>query len=191
MVQMNKIMGMGVLVVAAAACGPANKNARVNVYYDQVENFHTYALASDSSGSTGPGLNGMFVMYRITKIENTGSEAKSFVFKKGKIVTVTKDETVNEEAGADNILLSSQLLDNVTVGPGQTLTDANGLGCIIKVARMNDPKLLATTSSPVELMHTIDTSQPVSMKRIASDNGNALELETALPSSLQNVCGTN
>lgn len=165
------------------SCQKPNNNARVKIEFEQIANFAVYYLSSDSSSSHGAG-DGMFVMYSIKKITNTGSEAKTFVFNKHKVVAVTPDETSNEEPNSDNILLGSELANNITVAPGATVTN---LGCIIKHVLTPNPQSLANTSGLVELIHQIDQSQPVTMTRIAGNTSVAL-VSNALPSSLQGLC---
>lgn len=172
------IPGLAVLT----GCDP-NNNARVYIEYDQVVNFPTYTLGGNST--TGPGLDGMFIQYKITKITNTGSEAKTFVFDKHNVLTVTSYKNTNEEPSGDNILLGNSLANNISVQPGQTL---NNVGCIIKIARASNPQELFNTSALVDLMHKIKQSQPVTMKRRANDSNTAM-VNTATSSVLQNFCG--
>ena len=163
------------------ACNPNNK-ARVNIVYDQVANFTEYKLSSDAFSTTS--TNGMFVQYSIKQISNNGSEAKTFVFDKNRIVAITPDSTSNAEPGADNILLGSKFAHNVTVAAGQTL---NNVGCIIKNVLTSNPQSLVSTTGFVDIIHQLENDQPVSMKRAANDSSVAL-VTTALPSVLQNLC---
>ncbi|MCI0455140.1 MAG: hypothetical protein L0Y68_09115 [Candidatus Dadabacteria bacterium] len=175
------VVGVAVLV----ACARPNINAQVQIEYEQLANFYEYKLSPDAFSSTGAG-NGMFILYKIKKITNTGSEAMAYVFDKHKVLTVTPDQTSNDEPSGDNILLGAKLVTNLTVQPGQTKTNS---GCIIKNAHTSNPQSLANTSALVDLIHQIDPSQPVSMARVPGDNTTAL-VGNALPSTLQNLCGT-
>ena len=163
------------------ACNPNNK-ARVNIVYDQVANFTEYKNSPDAFSTSS--TNGMFVQYSIKQISNTGSEAKTFVFKKDRIVAITPDSTNNDDAGSDNILLGPELAHNITVNAGQTL---NNVGCIIKNVLTSNPQSLVSTTGFVDIVHQVDKDQPVSMKRSANDTSVAL-VTTALPSVLQNLC---
>jgi hypothetical protein len=160
-----------------------NDKARVNIVYDQVANFSEYRLSSDASSSTS--TSGIYVQYRIEQISNTGQEAKTFVFNKHAVVAVAPDQTSNEEPYNDTILLGAKLPNNVTVQPGQTISN---VGCIIKEVLTANPQPLANTGGLVDLIHQIDSSQPVSMKRAQDDSSTALVMN-ALPSPLQNLCG--
>jgi len=187
---MRRIMiwGAAAAAVALAACGPANQKARVRVTYEQVADFADYRLAPDSNDSHAASPDGIFIMYRIKKIENTGAEAKSFTFKSSDVVIITDSKTTNETTSADNILLAGQLASPITVPAGQVVQKAKGLGCIIKVARANDPKTLV--GKMIDPIHTIDPKQPVSMERVPGNNSEAA-VTNALPGPLQNLCNTN
>ncbi|MGH7342855.1 MAG: hypothetical protein ACREKH_20415, partial [Candidatus Rokuibacteriota bacterium] len=176
-------------VLAMPACGSVNNNARVHVEYRQLANFHVYKLDPSSQSSTSAG-SGMFILYRITKITNTGSEAAAFTFSRDAVVLVTSDQTHNGEPSGDNILLGSQLITTLPVAAGQTLTQSGGLGCIIKTALTSDPQSLAHTGALLDPIYQIDTEQPVSMDRQAGNNSTALVID-ALPSALQSLCDTN
>ncbi len=178
------VIAMLISVAALTGCDKPNNNARVQVEYEQLANFAVYLLSPDASSSTGAG-NGMFILYKIKKIANTGSGAKTYVFDKHKVLTVVPDKTSNVEPSGDNILLGAKLVTNLTVQAGETKTNP---GCIIKNALTSNPQSLANTSALVDLIHQIDQSQPVSMSRIPGDNTTALVVN-ALPSALQNLCG--
>jgi len=178
------VIALVVSVAALAGCDGPNNNARVQIEYEQLANFAVYYLSPDASSSTGAG-DGMFILYKIKKIANTGSEAKTYVFDKHKVLAVTPDKTSNEEPSGDNILLGAKLVTNLTVQPGETKTNP---GCIIKHVLTSNPQSLANTSALVDLIHQIDQSQPVSMNRVPGDDTTAL-VTNALPSALQNLCG--
>jgi hypothetical protein len=181
-------------IVFAAACGPVANNARVHVNYEQVANFHSYVLSPDSNGSFSAG-DGMFIMYRIRSISNTGSEAEEFIFDKHKVVTITEDQISNEEPAGDTTLLGGQLITTLTVQPGETLTEPKGVGCFIKHVLTNSPEDLAHTTSLLDLKYTIDDSQPVSMHRGSGNTSTAIIIGDALPNApnvgLQQLCNTN
>lgn len=174
-------------LIAMAACGPANEKARVRITYEQVANFADYRLAPDSNDSHAASPDGIFILYRIKKIDNSGSGAKDFTFKSHDVVIVTDSKTTNEETSADNILLGSQLASPITVPKGQVMSKPKGLGCIIKVARSNNPTSLV--GKMIDPMHTIDPDQPVSMTRSPGNTSEAA-VTNALPGALQSLCNT-
>jgi hypothetical protein len=179
--------GVAVAVAALAACGPANEKARVHVMYEQVADFADYRLAPDSNDSHAASPDGIFVMYRIKRIDNTGAQAKPFTFKSHDLVMITGSKTTNEETDADNILLGSQLASPITVPAGQVMQKPKGLGCVIKVARATDPKTLV--GKMIDPLHTVDPGQPVSMDRTPGNTSEAA-VSNALPGPLQNLCNT-
>jgi hypothetical protein len=181
MYSIRHIVALATAVMALAAC-ETSENARVTVVYDQVANFGAYKLSPDASSSTGAGLNRLWVQYRIVSIANTGSEATSFSFDRNKILTVTSDGTINDGPSGENILLGAELATGINVAPGQT---ASNVGCIIKTFATNDPA--GSMMSLVDLLHQVNSDQPVTMKRAASDSSTAA-VGDALPSVLQNLC---
>jgi hypothetical protein len=196
-IQFNQCVRASALLAGAAiaaACDPVNNNARVHINYEQVAVFQSYKLAPSSSSSTAASPDGLFIMYRIRQIANTGSEAQAFTFDKHKVVLVTQDKTTNEEPSSDNILLSNQLFTGVTVPAGQTLTKPGGLGCIIKVARSSNLAPLAG-GALLDPIYQVNNQQPVSMHREPGNSSVAMILGDALPSAsnvgLQQLCNTN
>lgn len=177
---------MAAAILMMPGCDKPNNKARVTVVYDQLLNFGTYKLSPSSSSTTGPG-SGIYVMYKIKSITNTGSEAKIYEFRKDRIVAVTPDNTSNEEPGADNILLGAHLAHQVTVPAGQTV---NNPGCIIKTVLTANPQDYANTSGLVDILHQINQSQPVTMKRAPSDLDTGIVINAALPSLLQSKCAS-
>jgi hypothetical protein len=174
---------LAVVAFAMVACDRPNNAARVTVNYKQVANFSEYRLAPDASGSHGAG-NGMFVMYKVTQIINTGSEAAAFTFVPTKVVTVTPDETSNETVNVGNILLTNLNLASEAVAAGQTKTINK---CFIKQVLTDDPQALASTSGHVPVIYQINQSQPVTMHDLAP-NGNISLVLNALPNTLHQLC---
>lgn len=170
-----------ICLVAAAGCGPGNPNAGVSVSYKQVANFHEYRLASDSNDSHGAG-DGMFIMYKVTQIKNTGSAAQAFVFDVNKVVTVTPDKTSNETVNDGNILLGGQNLTTVSVPAAQTKSVS---GCFIKQALTANPQSLVLAQVPIT--YQIDPNQVVSMGNLAPA-GSVASVSNALPNTLQSLC---
>jgi hypothetical protein len=135
------------LVVAAGVLGLVGgcdtvEEARVHVVYEQIANFQSFVLSSDSTSSYGG--DGVFVLYKVDSISNEGMLAQEFVFDPDELLTVTPDATVNEGSGYDSILLSDQDADGIVVPAGQTLAENDGLGCFVKLAKTNDLEDLAT-----------------------------------------------
>jgi hypothetical protein len=172
------------VVLVLAGCKKPNEAARVVVEYKQIANFYDYRLAPDSNDSHGA-ANGMFIMYKVKQIKNTGSEAASFVFDVNKISTVAPDKTSNETVTDSNILLGSQNITTLTVGAGQT----NAVNkCFIKQALTNNPQSLV--SAQVGLLYAGTSDQPVTMTNVAP-NGSVAAVGNALPNPLQQLCSSN
>jgi hypothetical protein len=172
------------VVLVLAGCKKPNEAARVVVEYKQIANFYDYRLAPDSNDSHGA-ANGMFIMYKVKQIKNTGSEAASFVFDVNKISTVAPDKTSNESLPDGAILLGSQNITTITVGAGQT----NAVNkCFIKQALTNNPQSLV--SAQVGLLYAGTSDQPVTMTNVAP-NGSVAAVGNALPNPLQQLCSSN
>lgn len=184
MTRLYKIMLLMVVVLVLAGCKKPNEAARVVVEYRQVANFYDYRLAPDSNDSHGAS-NGMFIMYKVKQIKNTGSEAASFVFDVNKISTVAPDKTSNESLPDGAILLGSQNITTITVGAGQT----NAVNkCFIKQALTNNPQSLV--SAQVGLLYAGTSDQPVTMTNVAP-NGSVASVSNALPNPLQDLCSSH
>jgi len=166
-----------------SACDP-NENAVVVVEYKQIANFPVYKLASDSNDSTGAG-DGMFIMYKITKIKNTGSEAEKFEFDANRVSTITSDKISNDTVTAGNILLVAQNLTTIDVAAGKT---ENVDRCFIKRAQTSKPKSLLSAQVPV--IHQAGPTQPVDMTNVAPDSS-VSTVDIALPSTLSSLCSSN
>ncbi len=171
------------LIGLIVATGCDSEAARVVVEYKQVANFYDYRLAPDSSGSHGAG-DGMFILYKVKQIKNTGSAAKKFVFDVNKVSTL-KDQLANETVTDANILLGGLNVTTVTVNAGQT---KNVNGCFIKQASTSNPKSLVMAQVPV--IHEGTSDQPVSMKNLAP-NGGVAAVGNALPGPLQSLCSSS
>lgn len=180
----RNVMVIVIGLAAAVACGPVNDKARVVVDYKQVANFHDYRLAADSADSHGAG-DGMFILYKVTQIHNTGSAAKAFVFDVNKISTVTPDKTSNETVTDANILLGGQNLTTANVAAGQT---QNVSRCFIKQALTSNPASLV--AAQVGVLYSETTDQPISMNNLAP-NGAVAAVGNALPNTLQSLCSSN
>jgi hypothetical protein len=184
MTRLYKIVLLMVVVLVLAGCKKPNEAARVVVEYKQVANFYDYRLAPDSTVSHGAS-NGMFIMYKVKQIKNTGSEAASFTFDVNKISTVAPDKTSNESLPDGAILLANQNITTLTVGAGQTKV-VNG--CFIKQALTSNPQSLV--SAQVGLIYAADSNQPVTMTNLAP-NGSVAAVGNALPNPLQTLCSSN
>jgi len=184
MTRLYKIVLLMMVVLVLAGCKKPNEAARVVVEYKQVANFYDYRLSADASVSHGA-ENGMFIMYKVKQIKNTGSEAKSFVFDVNKISTVAPDKTSNESLPDGAILLGNQNITTLTVGAGQTKA-VNA--CFIKQALTNNPQSLV--SAQVGLLYSADSSQPVTMTNVAP-NSSVASVGNALPNPLQDLCSSH
>ncbi len=175
---LSYMIALVVCIATGLACRP-NNDARVQIEYDQVANFTEYK--SGFGGSTGAG-DGVFIMYRIEKITNTGSQAKTFTFNRNKLSTVTTDKTSNEQFPHENDLLDFVVVE-LTVQPGETKIKP---GCFIKHALTPNPKL--HVGALVPLLHQQDQSQPVTLTRSPNDKTTA-QIITAVSETLKQTCG--
>ena len=187
---MFRALGIGLAACALLqGCNP-NKNKRVEITYRQLAYFPEYKTSEDSFGSHGAGKDGMFILYRIDRIANTGSEAAAFGFDKANLSTV-QDHLVQDMVTDQNILLGPKLMGNVTVAANSVKTD--GLGCLIMRAKMDDVAKsfggVSGTGKKIDLMHVLAVGdQPVSIGR-AAGNDNFTGIAPAHPQDLQNKCG--
>jgi len=168
-------------VFLATACKP-NEAARVTVNYKQIANFPDYRLAPDASDSHGAGTEGMFILYKVTQINNGGSQATAFTFNPNNFSTVTSDKTSNETVTDANILLGGLNLTTAAVPAGQA---KNVNKCFIKQAQANDPKTLVLAH--VGILYAGTSSQPVTSHDLAP-NGSITAVGNALPNTLQSLC---
>jgi hypothetical protein len=169
-------------VLIAAACQP-NKAASVTVNYRQLGNFPEYSLASDASNPK-PAGDGMFVLYKVASISNTGSQAKSFTFDPKKVATITSDKTSNESLGVSNVLLGEQGMASVSVPAGQTVTVNR---CFIKRVVTSNPQSLATKTGWVPTLYQTNQSQPVFMNNVAP-KASVMTGQILPPETLQQTC---
>jgi hypothetical protein len=171
-----------VAVLVAPACQP-NRAARVYVNYKQIANFHSYRLAANSSDSHGAG-EAMFIMYKVTEINNGGGQAASFTFDGDRVSTVASDRTSNETLPYGPQLLGSLSLSTVSVAAGQ-VKKVNR--CFIKQALTDHWEALASISGHVGVLYAATSGQPVSMSDAAPNGSNAY-MGNAFPSDLQDAC---
>jgi hypothetical protein len=172
-------------VLAATACQP-NNAARVTVNYRQLGNFPEYSLTPDGSAPQGAG-DGIFVLYKVKSISNTGAQAKAFTFDPHKVATITSDKTSNETVDVSNSLLAGLNLATVSVPAGQTKTVNR---CFIKRVLTSTPQSLATQSGHVSTIYQIDKSQPVLMQDMAP-NASVAVGQIVIPDALQQMCANN
>jgi hypothetical protein len=170
-------------VVAGLACRP-NESARVRMEFEQLANFHTYVT---DSGSTTGASDGLFVLYKITRIANNGSQAKVFTFDKNKVTTFKGTHQYNAEPSGDFSLLQHMSVHNVTVQPGETV---NNPGCFIKHFVTPDfETLLSGHTGMVELVYATTDEQPISLSRKNGDNTTAL-FSPGTRALVQSYCGS-
>lgn len=171
-------IALAVAVLLAAGC---NSAARVYVNHKQLVNFYAYSLDPNSVG-TNDG-NGMFTMYKVTTISNTGSEAVTFNFNVSKVSTVAPDQMSNETPTLNDTLLGSLNLATATIPAGQTATINR---CFIKYALTSaSPLTLATLRLPI--VYAASTNQPVTTNNIGQ-NAAVQQIGTAFPAVLQQFC---
>lgn len=171
-------------VVVATACQP-NDAARVTVNYRQLANFPEYSLTADGSAPQGAG-DGMFVLYKVKSISNTGGQAKAFTFDPLKVATITSDKTSNQTVEVGSSLLAGLDLATVSVPAGQTKTVNR---CFIKRVLTSNPQLLATKSGHVSTIYQIEKSQPVLMQDLAP-NASIVIGGIVPPDALQQLCAS-
>ena len=177
----NAIMTMIGLVVVT---GCDSEAARVVVEYKQVANFQEYRFTEDASSNYGAGPDGMFIMYKIKQIKNTGSAATNFVFDVDKVSTL-KDQLANATVANSPILLTNLDVKTITVNAGQTKS-VNG--CFIKKALTPNPDSLVSAQVPV--IYGADGGQPVSMDNLAP-NGSVAVVSNTLPTALWTLCSSS
>jgi hypothetical protein len=168
-------------VLALTACEP-NNAASVTVNYRQLGNFPEYSLSPDGSSPHAAG-EGMFVLYRVTSITNTGTQAKAFTFDPHKVATITSDKTSNQTVD-EGALLGAQNLTTLPVSAGQTIPVHR---CFIKRVLTSNPQSLATKSGHVAAMYQIGKSQPVLMNNVAP-NASVAVGQILGPDALQQLC---
>jgi len=129
-------------------------------------------------------------MYRIKKIDNTGSQAQPFVFKSSNLVLITDSKTTNEQTNeqtdADSTLLGSQLASPITVPEGRVAQKPKGPGLRDQGRPRQRSQDAGRQDDPI---HTIDPKQPVSMDRASGRTSEAV-VQNALPGPLQSLCNT-
>ena len=174
---------LAVLAVALPGCDKPNDAARVHVNYKQVADFYEYLQSPGASGTTGAGQGGMFILYKVTQINNSGGQAKAFTFDAQQVSAVTPDETHNETV-VDPSLLANLYLATVSVPAGQT---KNVNKCFIKRAKSNDAASIYSTSVHVPLVYASTSEQPVTMHEVAA-NGPITLAGNPDPNDLQSFC---
>ena len=172
-------LALAVGLLVAVGC---NSAARVHVNYRQIANFSEYRLSPDASSSYSAGVGNIYVMYKITQINNMGSEAVAFTFDVNNVSTVT-DQVMNDTVLNSPILLAAQNLTTVNVPAGQVV---NVNRCIIKVASLGNLPAL----SQIDVNYAGTTQQPVTMNNVAPSDPVAGVIN-ALPNPLQSLCSSN
>jgi len=171
-------------ILATGACSSPKADRDVSIRYDQVANFLSYRVNPDDPPVKTPGA--IFVMYRITEIENTGIAAMPTTFGKHKILAGAPGKISNEEPAADQQLLGDKLLDNLQVEPGKV---AKMPGCIIKTVQVNS-NTNVMTEKLIPLAYETDfqpSIQKVKMRRDPADNVTTLVTQ-ATSTALRSLC---
>ncbi len=170
--------GWGLMLVLSA-CATPGPNTKVFVHYQQMANFCDFATAGGASGGCSEGL---YIVYRIDRIQNTKSEAVDFLFDRDKVITITKDGFGQETL---TVISPQGYVDTVTVPAGQT---KEPIGCIIKKALRSSPDSWPNASL-VDLAYAPLKTQLVEMVRDPDDTTTAVIIGTASLNVLQQQCG--
>ncbi|WP_437307229.1 hypothetical protein [Sorangium sp. So ce388] len=163
------------IALTAAGCEP---DATVTVHYRQVANFWNYFTSTDDPNGHQAD-EGMFIMYKLLKIENTGAEAAPFVFDVEKVVTL-KDEVENDTARDSSTLLNRNNVTTVAIEAGGT---ESPFRCFIKRAASPNPRELIWATVPIQ--HEFTNDQFVEMK---AESSNIVYVKDALPDTLLSLC---
>jgi hypothetical protein len=147
-------------VLALGLCGCANT---VNVHYDEVATCAVFDTNPGGSPHTTTGAAGLFVIYKITEFENTGSAAKAFHFEPTKVFTGSNHDHANSFQ-FDYLL--TKLAQPKTVAKGTT---AHDLGLLFIDVSSADPK----TDKNVDFFLGYDSTGSESML-LTRDNLHAL-----------------
>jgi hypothetical protein len=170
----------GMAVLAAARDGVAAPPA-VKIEYGQVVNF--YQMDDHDPSQSGPVTSfvageGMFVMYRIKKIDNNSTSG--FAFHADDVISV--GPSGNSNADMPNSFPFARRLGSVAVASGASVSAP---GCIVKKVRASDPQTLNHTSALVDLKYT-----GAKMIRASGDTATSLlPQQTAWPALLTKLCG--
>src|SRR5262245_54922061 len=123
------VLALMVGACSLVGCDKPNDAAWVYVTYEQLANFPDYRTPQDSDSSFA--FDGVYVLYKITKIVNTGSAAAPFAFKRNNISAVAPNGDVsNDWPSAEFQLLGAKLVPEQTIQPGATV---NNPGCFIRM----------------------------------------------------------
>jgi hypothetical protein len=165
-------------LLAAGACGGGGGGGGgVTISYDQAANFTSYKINPGDQEVTTPGA--MFILYRITRINNTA--AIPFTFDKHKVLAGPSGKTRNEETAADTQLLGDRLIDNLQVPSKKDLKDP---GCIIKLVDATGASGQASALIPATYQKD---AQNVKMERATDDNVTT-PFTVATSITLRNFC---
>lgn len=158
---LQKIAGLIVSVACLVTLSACKKEQLVIIKYKQVAN--CYVFDKEPSGqphTTTSAGNGMFMIYRITAIQNTGKDAVDFNFQLSKLYASDTGE-VSGNTSLDNLVKTAP--DNKLVPKGTTATNIGRI--IINVA--GDPNQLKTAKQALHY----NSSQGESVLPADEDSG--------------------
>lgn len=157
----------GLTVVAFLASGCGNNGEGVEMSYEQIAYFQSYEVTPGIPST--PGANGVYVLYRITEIEN--NQDSQFVLNPNRIIAAADQET-KEHAAHEAQLLGDSTLGAVNVEPGESTDDA---GCTVLVARVENAEEtfgnFAGTVARVDLKYEAIGGTAVRMVREEGNTG--------------------
>ena len=175
----TSLLGAAVIAIGTVAHDGISAPT-VKIKYGQIVNF--YQMDNHDPSQTGPvnsftAGDGMFIMYRIKKIENDTSS--SFQFHSGKVISM--GPSGDSDADMPNLYPFVGHLGSVAVAGGATL---NLPGCVVKWVRADQPQVLNHTSALVDLDYPGAT-----IFRALTDTATlVLPQQTAWPELLAKLC---
>ncbi|MEM6930228.1 MAG: hypothetical protein AAF602_25030 [Myxococcota bacterium] len=175
---------LGALIPLACLAGcDINDAARVRIEYDQLAIF---GVIDDGGQVITPQEGDVFVLYRVLSIENTGFAAQSYLFEPDNVLTVAA-ATLNAQPSVTDqqAWLGGGWIGAIAVPAGGTDGASQGLGCFIKEATGAG---LLSSAAMVDVLHTIDFAQPVSIGRAAGDQGTAALGDFPPVSEIASLC---
>ena len=164
-----------------------NEQSRVYIDYEQIGNFQTYKTNPNGS-STGPGQGYFHALFKIKRIRNTSSKAKTFAFTHDKVLALADNGLSKESLNKPTLeqLLGNGLAYNVTVKPGETKTN---VGCIIKRVKALNASSFMNNTGLVSLLGQKNPQQPITCTRLEGNNVVLKIFNPATPARLQDQCG--
>jgi hypothetical protein len=172
------LLGLSAVAVAAVTNEGAAAPPQVSIVYGQVANF--YQMDNHDPSHQGPVTsftagNGMFILYRIKKIDN--NTTSSFAFHSSDVVTL--GPSGNSDKDMPNQFPFAWHLGSVAVASGASVSFS---GCIVKWVPSSNPQTLFHTNSLVDLKY------PNAQITRSSIDGATKLLSVAWPELLNSLC---